>query len=442
MKKRIIYIFSVIIFSIFLFGNISYSASILQGSQGGTGIGSTTSGHVGDCLTVADDSPFSYSLGTCGSGGGGSPASPDTSIQFNNSGSFGGSASNVWDDTNKIQTIGTNGTSPGGLSIFGQGQGSYDGFPAQLSLESDGGPWSIGFRVTGNPNADTVLFAGFNRGFDGITQDGGLQVSTAYGTPLFLDSGGMFIYPSNSTPDTSFAFLVADNGNGDLNTGESQAFKILANGVMVHSAYQVAAPTNYVTELVSTSGVVTRTAFGASASHVFANPIIESSLTGSRAVVSDSSKTLVSSATTDTEIGYVSGVTSAIQTQLNTKVGIVGNDRKTGLSAAQALATYTVPASDTSFEVSANILVTTATVHSFSTTVSYTDEGNTSRTLTLNFSTIAGAITPTIANAGGAQPYEGVPLHIRCKAGTTIIVATTGTFTTVAYNLEERIVQL
>lgn len=47
--------------------------------------------------------------------------------------------------------------------------------------------------------------------------------------------------------------------------------------------------------------------------------IIDSGLTASRVVVSDGSKQLTSSATTSTEIGYVSGVTSAIQTQLDTK---------------------------------------------------------------------------------------------------------------------------
>lgn len=121
---------------------------------------------------------------------------------------------------------------------------------------------------------------------------------------------------------------------------------------------------------------------------------------------------------------------------------VVGNDRKTALTAAQALATYTVGASDSTFIVSANILITTSTLYSISVTVSYTDEGNTSRVLTLNFSQLTGVFVTTITNALAAPVYEGVPLHIRCKASTTIIVATTGTFTTVTYNLEERIIQL
>ena len=44
-----------------------------------------------------------------------------------------------------------------------------------------------------------------------------------------------------------------------------------------------------------------------------------SAKTASRALVTDASKNVVHSATTSTEIGYVSGVTSAIQTQLNDK---------------------------------------------------------------------------------------------------------------------------
>lgn len=50
-----------------------------------------------------------------------------------------------------------------------------------------------------------------------------------------------------------------------------------------------------------------------------ATSIALGSLTASRAVVSDGSKFLISSATTATELAFVSGVTSAIQTQLNGK---------------------------------------------------------------------------------------------------------------------------
>lgn len=122
---------------------------------------------------------------------------------------------------------------------------------------------------------------------------------------------------------------------------------------------------------------------------------------------------------------------------------IYGQGRFTAQTAAKAtVATYTVGAADASFLVSANVLITTSTVHNFTVTVSYTDEGNTARTLTLNFSTVGGAIATAIANAGGAVPYEGVPLHIRAKASTSITIGTTGTFTTVTYNVEGYISQI
>lgn len=121
----------------------------------------------------------------------------------------------------------------------------------------------------------------------------------------------------------------------------------------------------------------------------------------------------------------------------------VGSGRVTAqVAAAAAFATYTVGANDGSFVVSSNVLVTASTTHSFTVTVTYTDEGNTSRTLTLNFSQITGTLLTAITNVQGAGAYEGVPLHIRCKASTTITFATVGTFTSVTYNAEGVIQQI
>ncbi len=52
-------------------------------------------------------------------------------------------------------------------------------------------------------------------------------------------------------------------------------------------------------------------------------------LTSSRAVATTAGGVLTASATTATELGYVNGVTSAIQTQLNAKVNITGTDNVT-----------------------------------------------------------------------------------------------------------------
>src|ERR1035437_2090761 len=128
---------------------------------------------------------------------------------------------------------------------------------------------------------------------------------------------------------------------------------------------------------------------------------------------------------------------------LNVAAGIFAStNRLTAQTGIASLTTAFGGATDASFLVSANVLVITSTLHSFTATVSYTSEDNTARVVTLNFSTLAGTLTPTIANAGGAVPYEGVPLHIRCKAYTSITVATTGTFTTVVYNIESQLTKL
>ncbi len=121
----------------------------------------------------------------------------------------------------------------------------------------------------------------------------------------------------------------------------------------------------------------------------------------------------------------------------------------TGRATAQAAAnanilTVAVPAADASYIVSANVLITTATTHNFTVTCAYTDEGSTSRTLTFTFSNVGGTLASAIINTGGAVPYEGIPLHIRCKASTNIVFATAagGTYTTVAYIVEANVTQL
>lgn len=147
------------------------------------------------------------------------------------------------------------------------------------------------------------------------------------------------------------------------------------------------------------------------------------------------------------DIGTVpgGGQTYTFPVATSTLVGRTGYGRATAQAAANAsVATYTVGSSDGTFLVSANILITTSTLFNFTATVSYTDEGNTSRVVTLQFSNLAGTFVNAIANAAGAVPYEGVPLHIRCKASTSITIATAagGTYTTVVYNAEGSIVQI
>lgn len=116
----------------------------------------------------------------------------------------------------------------------------------------------------------------------------------------------------------------------------------------------------------------------------------------------------------------------------------------TGRSTAQvgavaSVATYTVGAADGSFWVSANANVTTFAVGTFNVNCVYTDETNTVNTLKLNFSSVTGTLGIAIAAAGA---FEGIPAHIRAKSGTAITITTTGTFTSLTYNVEGSITQI
>lgn len=116
---------------------------------------------------------------------------------------------------------------------------------------------------------------------------------------------------------------------------------------------------------------------------------------------------------------------------------IYGAGRVTAQAAANAsISTYTGGAADGSFEVSANMNVTVATVLSTTLTCSYTDESNTARVMILPVQQLTGSFI-----AGGAitgtGAWESAVMHIRCKASTSITIGTTaGTFTGVTYTAE------
>lgn len=126
------------------------------------------------------------------------------------------------------------------------------------------------------------------------------------------------------------------------------------------------------------------------------------------------------------------------QTQALLPISTTGRVTAQTAAAASVLA-YTVGASDGTFLVSGNINITTFSVGTFNMTVAYTDEGNTARTLTLNFSNISGTIAIAVAAAG---VFEGLESQIRAKAATTITFATTGTFTSLTYNAGALLMQV
>lgn len=165
---------------------------------------------------------------------------------------------------------------------------------------------------------------------------------------------------------------------------------------------------------------------------------------GAGAYKGDATKLFVDDATGDVSLGGVVGKYKNVNTAGWGLPAIYAAGRPAaGQTAAVAsVATYTVGAADGSFLVSANVNVTISTTHSFSVQLDYTDETNTARTLTLTLSKLDGTLLSVITDATGAGPYAGLTFQIRCKASTTITIKTSGTFTTVTYNVEGLIQQV
>jgi len=131
--------------------------------------------------------------------------------------------------------------------------------------------------VSGAPSADVGIF--FNRGTSG-------------NAALYYDESVKFFTISETRdPDSNVA--ISPTGAANLAVGQFTAASVKYNGADLNTA---------ITD--NRSGAV--------------STVYKDNLTASRAVVSDGSGKIAISAVTSTEIGYLDGVTSAIQTQINT----------------------------------------------------------------------------------------------------------------------------
>lgn len=131
--------------------------------------------------------------------------------------------------------------------------------------------------------------------------------------------------------------------------------------------------------------------------------IIEAAaITSNRALASDANGIPTHTAVTDTELGYVSGVTSAIQTQLNAKATDANVVHLTGNESIAGTKTFTDPIvqNDTTNQIVLGVTNTTtlsATAPSTSRTVTIPD-------LSANYSIVGTAGTQTIS---GTKTFDG-----------------------------------
>ncbi len=132
--------------------------------------------------------------------------------------------------------------------------------------------------VSGAPSADVGIF--FNRGTSG-------------NAALYYDESVKFFTLSETRdPDSNIA--ISPTGAANLAVGQFTATSVKYNGADLNTA---------ITD--NRSGAV--------------STVYKDNLTASRAIVSDGSGKIAISAVTSTEVGYLDGVSSAIQTQIDSK---------------------------------------------------------------------------------------------------------------------------
>lgn len=247
----------------------SHVTGILPIANGGTG--TSTAPSLGKLLM--GNSSGSYDLVATSSlgisTGGGTPSAPDTSIQFNNAGSFGGSASFVWEDLFKRMIIGD----VSGLSIVSSLSPSGD--YADIFAENAGGTSYFELNTGGSSSTLLDLFDGGGQislspslnSF--IKTSGSFGVQTGAGTNLALfDTSAVASTDKTFTfPNTSGTFCIVgvlcDGSGGGTSTPSVGAFGLIqlassTSGYFTSDAsFSYATTTDLFTFLYGSSTVLT-----------------------------------------------------------------------------------------------------------------------------------------------------------------------------------------
>lgn len=198
---------------------------------------------------------------------------------------------------------------------------------ANRYLRSDG-TWAVPPDTNTTYNAATTSSAGLMSAADKTKLDGIATGANKYTLPVAGTALGG-IKTDYVTSGKNYAVKVDSDGSAYVNvpwTDTNTTYTLSSFGITA-----TAAELNYVDGV--TSNIQTQLNGKAASSHTHAATQV-TGFTASRALVSDSSGHPAVSAVTSTELGYLDGVTSAIQTQLNNKAAISHSHSAATTSAA------------------------------------------------------------------------------------------------------------